>query len=92
MEKFERNEIGQGNTERLILEDIGRMQQASLTCQIFKVIRTFTDAPTDYGVASCFISAPDEVIQELHDVLDHAIDELLARHGIQPLVKPAKPS
>jgi hypothetical protein len=93
MEKFEHNETGRGNTERVILEDLGRVQQASLSSQIFKVIRTFTNAPSpEYGVASCFISAPDEIIQELHGVLDCAIDELFARHGIEKLDEPSKPS
>ena len=93
MEKFERNQTGCGNSERVILEDLGRVQQASLSTQIFKVIRTFTDAPApEYGVASCFISAPDEIIQELHGVLDHAINEFFAQHGINPAKTPTRPS
>jgi hypothetical protein len=93
MGKFERNQAGRGKTERVILEDLGRVQHASLSSQIFKVIRTFTDAPApEYGVASCFISAPDEIIQELHGVLDRAIDEFFAQHGINPLDTPLRPS
>lgn len=93
MEKLERNETGPGNTERIILADLGRVQEASLGCQIFKTIRTFTDATApEYGVTSCLISAPDEILQELHGVLDQAINELFARHGIQPHDALPKPS
>lgn len=61
--------------------------------QIFKAIRTFTDGPPPkYGVTSCFIVAPDEILEELHGVLDHAIDQLFAQHGFQRVDEPPKPS
>jgi hypothetical protein len=68
--------------EKVMQDDIKRVQLACVDNQILHLSRCFTKAPGQLGVVSCFATCDDPIAEEVQRELDDAVRRVFADHGL----------
>jgi hypothetical protein len=53
--------------------------------RILHVSQSFSGTPLTSAVVVCFVTCPDEIVMEIQQAIDAAVNEVLAEHGSKPV-------
>jgi hypothetical protein len=74
--------------EQTIINALKDTQEASKNGFVMHLALGFTSAPTpELGVFVCLVTAPDEVVREIHGKTDSLIKDILAKHNLEVIPK-----
>jgi hypothetical protein len=69
------------STEKVLAEDIRRVQTACISNQILHLSRSFTSSPGHSAVVTTYVTCPDDIARDLHARLDATVRAFFAEHN-----------
>jgi hypothetical protein len=69
------------STEKVLADDIRRVQTACISNHVLHLSRCFTGAVGQSAVVTTFVTCPDDIAKEMHTRLDATVRAFFAEHN-----------